>query len=139
MRTRGFTTPSQNLKQFLRNALSNPGNLQTPAGILFLTHEVGSTLYNFLVRNDEPLDLHTPLTTLGTDSLVSIELRNWFRQKLGLEFTILELVGASSIRQLGDMTAVKLIEKYKTRVYIGRPSFKISNYETSLDLFRLCT
>lgn len=106
-------TTNENLKQFLRVAMSSPGSLQTPAGIAFLANEIGTTLFGFLMRSEEPLNLVTSLAVLGIDSLVSIELRNWFRQKMGLEYTVLEIVGASSIMKLGEMAAAKLAEKYK--------------------------
>lgn len=104
-----------NLKHFLRNAVSSPGDLQSPASFEFLAHEIGKTLFSFMMRGEEPLDLDSPLAALGIDSLVSIELRNWFRQRLGLDFTVINIVGASSIRQLGEMSAVMLAEKYRAR------------------------
>ncbi|KAL8643416.1 MAG: hypothetical protein Q9226_008394, partial [Calogaya cf. arnoldii] len=110
------TMGNHDLKQFLRNAVSNPGDLQLPASLEFLAQEIGKTLFSFMMRGEGPLDLDSPLAALGIDSLVSIELRNWFRQRLGLDFTVINIVGASSIRQLGEMSAAMLSEKYRARV-----------------------
>lgn len=109
-------TANDDIKQFLQDATSSTASLQAPASIDFLAHQIGITLFGFLLRSDEPLDLDSPLAALGIDSLVSIELRNWFRQRLGLDFTVVKIVGASSIRQLGEMSAVMLADKYQARI-----------------------
>ncbi|KAL8908900.1 MAG: hypothetical protein Q9171_005243 [Xanthocarpia ochracea] len=98
------TGADDNLKLFLRSAISSPDSLQNPDTITFLANEIGKTFSD------------VPLAALGIDSLVSIELRNWFRQRLGWDFTVLEIVGALSIRQLGEMAAAKLSEKHKPKV-----------------------
>jgi hypothetical protein len=106
------TTSDSSLKQFLRDANGNPSSLSTEESITFLAKEIGSTLFGFMMRSTEDLDLNVPLGSLGVDSLVSIELRNWFRQKVGTEFTVLEIVGSGSVLDLGGKTAAKLAEKY---------------------------
>ena len=78
-------------------------NITSVGGIDGIPSEIGKTLSGFMMMNDEAIDLTTSLAALGVDSLVSIELQNWFRQKVGVEFTVLELVGATSIMQLGDL------------------------------------
>ena len=67
--------------------------------------EIGATLFNFMMRADEELRLDVPLAAIGVDSLVSIELRNRFRQKAGVP-------SAASIADFGKMTTAKLGEKY---------------------------
>lgn len=109
------TAANDGLRRFLQTGASSPDSMRTPAGVEFLACEVGSTLFSFLMRSDEPLDLNISLSALGIDSLISIELRNWFRQRLGLDLTVFDIVEASSIRQLGLIAAVKLTEKYKAR------------------------
>lgn len=101
------------LKEFLSLCGKTPGLLEADATADFLAHEIGTTLFNFMMRSDEEPDLRVPLASAGVDSLVSIELRNWFRQKVGVPFTVVEIVGAVSIANLGRMTAEKLAEKYK--------------------------
>jgi len=58
-----------------------------------------------MMRADEELRLDVPLAAIGVDSLVSIELRNRFRQKAGVP-------SAASIADFGKMTTAKLGEKY---------------------------
>jgi hypothetical protein len=101
------------LKEFLSSCGKTPELLEADATADFLAHEIGTTLFNFMMRSDEEPDLTVPLASAGVDSLVSIELRNWFRQKVGVPFTVVEIVGAASIADLGRMTAEKLAEKHK--------------------------
>ncbi|KAK0611428.1 acyl transferase domain-containing protein [Immersiella caudata] len=101
------------LKEFLSSCGKTPEILTSETTANFLANEIGATLFNFMMRGDEEPDLNVPLANVGVDSLVSIELRNWFRQKVGVPFTVVEIVGASSIADLGRMTAEKLAEKHK--------------------------
>lgn len=106
-------TTDGGLKEFLSSCGKTPELLEADATADFLAHEIGTTLFNFMMRSDEEPDLTVPLASAGVDSLVSIELRNWFRQKVGVPFTVVEIVGAASIADLGRMTAEKLAEKHK--------------------------
>ncbi|PGH15529.1 hypothetical protein AJ79_02311 [Helicocarpus griseus UAMH5409] len=108
----GATTDGS-LKEFLQSCSRTPSMLETEEAAAFLAREIGETLFSFMMRGDEEVDLTVPLANVGVDSLVSIELRNWFRQKIGVPFTVVEIVGASNIAELGRVTAEKLVEKYK--------------------------
>lgn len=48
---------------------------------------------------------------MGVDSLLAIELRNWFRIKLGLDVTVLEILSSASLAQLGQVTAKNMALK----------------------------
>jgi len=102
------------LKQFISNASQNPSSLSSPEAAEYLAKEIGATLQGFMMRED--LDVGMSLSALGVDSLVSIELRNWLRQKVGAEFTVLEIVGSDSVKHLGVQTAGKLEAKFRARV-----------------------
>jgi hypothetical protein len=107
-------TSDNSLKQFLRDASTNPSSLPSEDSIAYLAKEIGETLFGFMMRSNDDLDCSIPLGSLGVDSLVSIELRNWFRQKVGVEFTVLEIIGSGCLLDLGKQTAAKLGEKYTT-------------------------
>ncbi|KAJ5671670.1 hypothetical protein N7507_000797 [Penicillium longicatenatum] len=49
---------------------------------------------------------------MGVDSLVAIELRNWCRQKIGLEITVLEILDLSTLEAFGRSAAQRLYSKY---------------------------
>ncbi|KAL8848055.1 MAG: hypothetical protein Q9221_006915 [Calogaya cf. arnoldii] len=113
--TGGSESNSEGLKQFLSDCRSSPALLDLPDSIALLARETGTTLKGFMMGGDEDLNLNVSLATLGVDSLVSIELRNWFRQKVGVEITVLEVVNAGSLMSLGEHAAMKLKEKFQAR------------------------
>jgi acyl carrier protein len=100
------------LKSFLRDARSNISILQTSESVEFLAQAIGKTLLGFMLLDEEP-DLEMSVTALGMDSLVTIELRNWIRQKVGVEMSVMEIMGAKSVGQLGNMASGKLLEKFR--------------------------
>lgn len=106
-------TNDNNLKQLLFDASTNPLLLSSPESIRLLAKEIGSTLQGFMMR--EELDISVPLSSIGVDSLVSIELRNWLRQKVGAEFTPLEIMRSENIEHLGSQAAAKLGDKFRAR------------------------
>lgn len=72
--------------------LMSPEKISEPSVISKLALEIGRVLYGFLMRQEDDIALDKPLSALGVDSLVSIELRNWCRQHLGLEVSVLEIM-----------------------------------------------
>lgn len=64
------------------------------------------------MRPEEDIDLSVSLAALGVDSLIAIEIRNWLHQNLGIQISVLEMLGAAgSIGQLGKLAAERLEEK----------------------------
>lgn len=57
----------------------------------------------------EPLEPSRPLANYGVDSLVAVELRNWVRAELAIEFSALEIVGARTLTALCDTLLKKLM------------------------------
>ncbi|KAI0860401.1 hypothetical protein F4860DRAFT_479113 [Xylaria cubensis] len=100
------------LKTFLSTIQSSPRVLLEDDSIDLLAAAVGSTLYTLLMRPVEDLDISTPITLLGIDSLVAIELHNWTRQKLGLRISVLEIMGSGTIRDLAKLIAEDLMIKF---------------------------
>ncbi|KAH3920303.1 hypothetical protein HBH56_002660 [Parastagonospora nodorum] len=102
------------LTAFLKDIVSNSTLLKEPESAELLAQAIGKTLFGFLMQEDEDVDLTAPLATIGIDSLISIELRNWIRANIGVELTVLEIVRADDIAALGAQAQVKLIEKLVT-------------------------
>jgi acyl carrier protein len=92
---------NEGLKQFLMTVSTSPMVLKSQSSIDFITNEIGTTLFSFMLRPVEELALGASLDALGVDSLVAIELRNWFRQKLGIDISVIEILGSASIENLG--------------------------------------
>ena len=105
------TTDNDELKNFLSTATSTPDILKLESSAGLLSQHIGATLLDFMMKPVEELDVKLSPIALGMDSLVSIELRNWCRQRFGLEVSVLEILGAPSIEQLGSSVAKNLMTK----------------------------
>lgn len=108
---------NEGLKQLLVEIAANPAALDAQVNLDLLTREIGVQLYSFMVRSVDELDVKQSLAELGIDSLVAIEIRNWWRRSLGLEISMLELLNSSSIEELGRMAADGLRNKYNAPVH----------------------
>jgi aryl carrier-like protein len=64
------------------------------------------------MRGDDSIDVLHTLTDVGVDSLVAIEVRNWWKQNFGVEVSVLELRDGGSIQRLGELAVQRLKEKY---------------------------
>lgn len=111
----GSVSGSEGLTRFLLDCQKDPARLDLPESIEFLAQETGTTLGGFMMRGTDGLDMNTPMSSLGVDSLVSIELKNWFKKKVGVDFTVLEVANAASLRTLGGQAAGQLKEKLQAR------------------------
>lgn len=69
-------TGNEGLKESIRTVTSSSEMLTEASCISFLAQEIGSTLLSFLMRPIEELDVKQPLSVVGLDSLVAIELRS---------------------------------------------------------------
>lgn len=49
------------------------------------------------------------LANYGVDSLVAVELRNWLRAELNVEFSALEIVGSRTLTTLSESILKKLV------------------------------
>ncbi|OTA97786.1 hypothetical protein M434DRAFT_26522 [Hypoxylon sp. CO27-5] len=56
----------------------------------------------------ESFDLNQPLHTYGVDSLIAVELRNWFIKNLKVDLAIFEILGGATATTLGRITAEKM-------------------------------
>ena len=64
------------------------------------------------MNDEQDIDLSQTLAAIGVDSLVAIELRNWWKQSLGVEVSVLELTNSGSLKQLGELAVERLRAKY---------------------------
>lgn len=103
---------ADHLKQFLSSMMSDPSKLDQKLCADIIAREVRNCISNFLMKGDEEIDLSSTLTDVGVDSLVAIEVRNWWKQNLGIDVSVLELMSGGSIEQLGELAAKRLKDKY---------------------------
>jgi len=102
------------LTQFLKSVADDESGsiLAEEASTDLLAFETGRKIHDFLLKPDAEVDLTLSLAQIGLDSLTAIELRRWFRQALGLQISVLEIMGSGSLRELGKVIAKKLGEKH---------------------------
>jgi acyl carrier protein len=55
-----------------------------------------------------------PLHSYGVDSLVAVELRNWFFKELDVDVAIFDILGGTTIAAVGNSAAGKIFAKRET-------------------------
>ncbi|RDL41700.1 Thiolase-like protein [Venustampulla echinocandica] len=89
----------------LAASFSSTGSL-AEAGVL-VTGELSKRLAKTLSIPVEDFDLSRPIHTYGLDSLVAVELRNWFEKELKADIAIFEILGGATLSGLGQSAAAK--------------------------------
>ncbi|PWY70902.1 putative polyketide synthase [Aspergillus heteromorphus CBS 117.55] len=114
----GATDPSSagssdqsSLREFLANAASRPAILLDDTATVVIATAVAGALAHFLIRSEETIALGDSLQSLGVDSLVAMEVRNWIRQQLGVETSVFTLMQSPSLLQLGEHIRLALVGK----------------------------
>ncbi|KAL4814823.1 hypothetical protein BDW67DRAFT_192033 [Aspergillus spinulosporus] len=100
------------LTAFMTELRSSPSVLDRADTLAFLKHEIGIKIYEFMLQPVEDLDVTKALVTLGVDSLVIVEIRNWLRRKLEVETSTLEILNGGTIESLGQICFHRLRGKY---------------------------
>lgn len=100
---------SQALKAALARARGDMSALSSPEFEDFLAMEIGKKLFDLLLKPYEELDMDRSLVDLGLDSLVAIEVRAWWKQVFGFDISVLDMLGAGSLRVLGQRAVEGLL------------------------------
>jgi aryl carrier-like protein len=103
------------LSRFIGSVVSDPSILTSPASAVFVAKQIALQLCALLLKpidNEDDIDISTPLQNVGLDSLVAIELRTWWRGAFGTDITVLEMLSAESLSDLGTHAVAGLREKY---------------------------
>ncbi|TDZ55000.1 Highly reducing polyketide synthase gloL [Colletotrichum trifolii] len=106
---------NEELSRAVRELSSNIVSLQSDETTSFLATHIGKTLCEFQLRQEPGLDLQARLTHIGMDSLVSIEIRAWIRQWLGVDLATLEIVGSGNLHKLAVAVQKRMIAKYNSK------------------------
>ena len=100
----GFTATKKSakeLKQDKNQIISQLELASTTERETILSSHLQSEIAKVLGMGDMTIDLQQPLTTMGLDSLMALELRNRVKRKLGVDLPIVQLVEGISIADLG--------------------------------------
>lgn len=75
---RNMASPNNDqLKSFLAKTKNDASILKSNETPVFLATEIGRRLFSLLLKSDEELITSVPLSELGMDSLVGVEMRSW--------------------------------------------------------------
>ncbi|TDZ54076.1 Highly reducing polyketide synthase FUM1 [Colletotrichum trifolii] len=98
---------------FVSYLQSHPQELDAPATMARLSREIALRVFGFLMRevDDDGIDTSLSPSALGVDSLMTIEIRNWWKHTIGAEVSVLQLTSAQSFDQLGLLAASQLQKK----------------------------
>ncbi|KAL2760152.1 hypothetical protein ACRALDRAFT_1046570 [Sodiomyces alcalophilus JCM 7366] len=100
-------------KTYLATAKSDPEILGKPETANHIALEIGKQLMRLLLRPDDDLDITLPVQQLGLDSLVGIELRNWWRQTFAFDISVIQLLGYGTLEELGKQAVIGLTKAAK--------------------------
>ncbi|PLB55540.1 putative polyketide synthase [Aspergillus steynii IBT 23096] len=103
------------LKHFLASMISDPGKLEQKTSADVISAELAHCVASFLMREEDEVPMSATLSDIGVDSLVAIEVRNWWRQNLGVDVSVLELMNGGTIEALGGLAAKRLQQKYSSK------------------------
>lgn len=94
------------LKTFLeQHGRDDPGALVERESVDYIATEIGHRIFQFMMKDAADMDLSLTVTQIGMDSLMAIELRRWWKQTFGLDVSVLEIMGAGTLQQLGELAA----------------------------------
>ncbi|KAI0199508.1 putative polyketide synthase [Astrocystis sublimbata] len=104
---------SDSLRPFMTSLMQDPQRFDDQDTAAFLAQQVAARVSAFLMRGDENgVGLDQTLSEVGVDSLVAIEVRNWWKTNFGVDVSVLELMNGGTIGRLGGLAAARLKEKY---------------------------
>ncbi|TDZ32378.1 Highly reducing polyketide synthase gloL [Colletotrichum spinosum] len=101
------------MADFVSYLQSHPQELDAPATMARLSREIALRVFGFLMRevDEDGIDTSLSPSALGVDSLMTIEIRNWWKHTIGAEVSVLQLTSAQSFDQLGQLAASQLQKK----------------------------
>jgi aryl carrier-like protein len=96
---------SDGLNSFIATAKRNAALLGQPESAHLLAVEIGKKMFSFLLKPEEDLHTWCSLSDLGMDSLVAIEVRQWWKTTFHFDITVLEMMGMGTLDALGEHAA----------------------------------
>ncbi|GLB23232.1 type I Iterative Polyketide synthase (PKS) [Aspergillus tubingensis] len=108
----GSASQDNELKTFVNAIKRNPSLLYDPATETKITLEIGRMVAsNMSYPDDMPYE---ELCEIAIDSLMTIEIRSWFRRNVGVEVSLAQISKAQNVKGLGEITMQVLREKHKS-------------------------
>lgn len=99
------------LRIFFAEVERSPDILDYPETEIRIMRALAKTIYTYKGQGGEMTD--EELAGIVIDSLISIEIRNWFRRKMSLEVTLTDIARAVDVGALSKLTVARLKAKYQ--------------------------
>lgn len=96
---------SDDLQPFIVEAKGDADLLGQTKSAHFLAVEIGKRVFSFLLEPEEAMRTSCSLPDLGMDSVVAIEVRQWWKSVFGFDISVLEMMVMGSLDDLGAHTA----------------------------------
>lgn len=110
--TENRTVGDDGMQALVNSITRDPSLLTKPKTLDDLTMLIGRAIRYFLLLPTEEVGIDQNLSALGVDSLVSLEIRNWWRLSLGSDMSVSSIASAGSIRHLGRLAIRQLQKKH---------------------------
>lgn len=108
----GPSNPDVGLKELIQGMVMSPESTENKENMDLLISKIGERIKSLIFSSEEELDPTRRLADLGVDSLIAIEIRNWLKRMLGLEVTVLEIMGEGTIERLAHLGIAGLKAKH---------------------------
>ncbi|OQE44310.1 hypothetical protein PENCOP_c002G00914 [Penicillium coprophilum] len=106
------SAPGTGLETFITRAKGDAALLSHPDSAQTLAMAIGKKIFNFLLKPEEDLVTSCSLSELGMDSLVAIEVKQWWKATFGFEISVLELMAMGRLDILGEHAARGMLELF---------------------------
>ncbi|TGJ79517.1 hypothetical protein E0Z10_g9254 [Xylaria hypoxylon] len=87
-------------KKSLKGLLESEDSKEGKTRVIALA--ISGALANFLIKEEDSIPLDQPLESIGMDSLVAMEVRNWIRQQSSVDVSVFTIVQSPSLVDLGN-------------------------------------
>ncbi|KKA28074.1 hypothetical protein TD95_004875 [Thielaviopsis punctulata] len=104
-------TPEAKLRELVRLVTADPQLLKAQSTLDSMVRNIGRVLCRILLQPEEGLESGVTLAQMGLDSMVSIEIRNWWKRTFLGEISVLQIMNAVTIERLGEL-AVETLQKH---------------------------
>ncbi|KAF9871757.1 hypothetical protein CkaCkLH20_10691 [Colletotrichum karsti] len=105
----GEAKESDEAETFISLARSDPTTLRDSATVASLARFISATLSHLMLRPVEDFPLTENLTSIGLDSIISIELVDWIHQQFHIGMTSMEVTQCTSLMHLAEKIIEDLI------------------------------
>jgi acyl carrier protein len=113
--SKGSTGTDNKLALFISSVEEGLTPLDSEQSRQFLMQAIGARIYQFMLQPVEDINTSISLRSLGVDSLITIEIRNWWRRNLGIEISVLEILDVGTIEALGELAIQRLRAKLQAK------------------------